>query len=222
MGGRAAPLAVALLVSGLLGACESGGNGGGEGDAAAGRETAPSTTSTTQPCRPGGRSMTLQGVRVRQFCGPALAEVTVGEELLVFPGGECARHEDWFALNVGFEVIDPEPGDAVLDPDFRSFTILMGRHPLAGPDADPVTGDGVFTEALVTFAVPGRSYLVEDQTVTLAGTRVTGTFSGAAYLAEAPDAPLPVEGVFTCDAKAIPLEGVPDAVKTLSDGETGG
>lgn len=159
--------------------------------------------------------MTLAGIRLRQFCGPARAEVRVGEETLPFIGGECARHEEWFAVHIGFEVIDVEPGDALLDPDFQSFTLLMGAHPLAAPDAAPVTADGAFTEAVFTFAVPNRTYLVGDKTVILAGTRTAGTFTGTGFLADSTDVPLPVEGTFTCDAAVIPLEQVPAVVETL-------
>lgn len=145
-----------------------------------------------------------------------MAQVTIGEETLRFPAGECARHEDWLAVNLGFEVIDPEPDDALLDPELRSFTVLMGRHPLAAPDAAPVTADGVYSDALITFAVPGRSYLVDDKTVTLVGTRTAGAFSGIGFLGDGEEAPLDIEGVFTCDATAIPLEAVPGLVETLA------
>lgn len=205
---RAAAAAALFLTLGLLAACE---NDDGEPTPAA-EETTSTTpaevTSTTQTCGPGGQSMTLDGVRVRQFCGPALAEATVGEELLVFPGGECARGEDWFSLNIGFEVVDPDDLEAVADPEFRSFTVLMGRHALAGADAAPVTGDGVSTEAVITFAVPDRSFLASDTTVTLVGNRFAGTFSGNGFLAQAPEERFPVVGAFTCDANVMPLEQV--------------
>lgn len=176
------------------------------------------TTTTTEPCEPGGRSVTRGGVRMRQFCGPAFAEVTVGEEVLSFPGGECARHDDWFAVNIGFEVIDPAAGDAVLDPDVRSFTLLMGRHPVAPIDAAPVSADGAYTEAVVTFGVPGRSYAMDEKTVTLVAARGAGTLTGTALPSEGQDQPVPVRGTFTCDRAAVPLEQVPELVEAPPEG----
>ncbi|MBI2170038.1 MAG: hypothetical protein HYU28_11160 [Actinobacteria bacterium] len=204
----------------LLAACSQTSPGPSGATTAPPTTTAKATstsTSTTTPCEPGGRTITLQGVRVRQFCGTAQVEVRVANETVLFRGGECARHEDWLAVNIGFEVIDAIRPEDVEDPDFRSFTLLMGRHPLAGPDATPVAGDGVYTEGLITFAVPGRGVLVEDKTITLAATRTVGTFTGTGFAGDTADQPLEVAGTLTCDAGAIPLEEVPALVETLAD-----
>lgn len=235
-GGRlAVPIVVTVVGLGILiqgsllsSEDESGGPDGGRAQVAATSTGPPdgsqapttvgtATTTSVAKCESGGRSRTLGGVRVRQFCGPAVAEVRAGEETLKFGSGECARHEDWLALNLGFEIIDSEPGDAFIDPEFRSFTLLMGRHPLAPAEAPPAGADGVFTEAVLTFAVPGQSYILEDKTVTLAGTRMVGTFVGTGFRGTGHE-PIPIMGTFTCDASTIPLEQVQALVKTVATG----
>lgn len=182
---------------------------------------AAGATTTTLPCPVGGRTLTLEGMRVREFCGPARAEVTIGPETLQFTGGECARHPTWFSVNIGVEVVDPEEADAVSAPAFRSFTVLMGQHPLASEAAAAAAADGVYTDAVITFAVPGSTYLVDDHTVRLVATRTAGTFSGVGFLDAAPDQPLEVKGAFTCDETVIPMERIPELVEA-EDGEGGG
>ena len=212
MGRRLAAVATALLFvsSGSLSGCaddEASSPTTNPTTSPAASPSAPATT-TTRPCERGGRSVKLDGVRVRQFCGPALAEVTVGEELLVFPGGECTTGDEWLSVNIGFEVVDPGELGALANAEFHSFTVLLGRHPLSATDAAPVTADGVSTEAVVTFAAPGRSFLVSDTTVTVVANRSAGALSGNGFLAQAPEERFPVEGAFTCDATATPLEQV--------------
>lgn len=209
--------AFAAAIVTVIGACA---NGGGEPSSTSAPTTSPAaaTSTTAPPCEPGGRTTRLAGARVRAFCGPAVAEVRIGTETLRFEGGECARHDDWLSLNIGFEVLDENPGDVLLDPAFTSFTLLMGRHPLAASNAAAVSLDGVYTEGGVTFALPGRSYLLDDKTITLIATRSAGIFAGTGFLGEGRDEELLMEGAFTCDTAAIPIERVPEVAATLPPG----
>lgn len=201
----------------LLGLTAAACDSGGETSA----PTAPTTT-TTVPCGPGGRTIVVDDVDVREFCGPARAEVTMGEDhVLAFEGGECSRHADWLSVNLGVEVIEAEAGDEVAQPRFRSFSLLMGRHP-AAPDETPAVGsDGVHQSGSLTFTEPGTSWLVDDKTVTLVATRTAGTVVGNAITAEGSDQPVEVTAVFTCDEEAIALDEVADLVdtETENDGE---
>lgn len=181
----------------------------------------PAGATTTLPCPAGGRTLTLEGMRVREFCGPARAEVTIGPETLQFAGGECARHPTWFSVNIGVEVVDPQGADAISDPAFRSFTVLMGQHPLGAEAAAAVATDGVYTDAVITFAVPESTYLVDDETVRLLATRTAGTFSGVGFLDAARDQPLETEGMFTCDETVIPLERIPELMEAEEEEEAG-
>jgi len=205
----------AALVA-VIGACA---NGGGEPSSASRPTTSHAAASESVPaCEPAGRTTRLAGVRVRAFCGPAVAEIRIGTETLRFEGGVCERHDDWLSLNIGFEILDDDPGDVQLDPAFNSFTLLMGRHPLAASDAAAVSLDGVHTEGVVTFALPGRNYLLDDKTITLIGTRSAGLLSGTGFLGEGRDDELLIAGAFTCDSAAIPIERVPEVAATLRTG----
>lgn len=215
---------VVVLVA-LLGlvaaACDSGGETSAPTSSSSSTSTTPAPpTTTTVPCGPGGRTIVLEGVEVREFCGPARAEVTMGEdELLAFEGGECSRHEDWLAVNLGVEVIESETGDEVARPRFRSFSLLMGRHPAAPEDAPVIGSDGAYQSGSLTFTEPGTSWLVDDKTITLVGTRTAGTVVGNALTAEGPEEPVEVSAVFTCDEDAIALDEVADLVQTENEEE---
>lgn len=204
-------------------ACDSGGETSAptsSSSSSTSTTTAPTTT-TTVPCGPGGRTIVLEGVEVREFCGPARAEVTMGEDaVLDFEGGECSRHEEWLSVNLGVEVIEPEAGDEVAQPRFRSFSLLMGRHPAAAEDAPAVGSDGVHQAGSLTFTEPGTSWLVDDKTITLVGTRTAGTIVGNAITAAGSDEPVEVSAVFTCDEEAIALDEVTDLVDTETENDT--
>jgi len=208
MGGRLPRgLAVLFALIAVAPAC----NGGGDAPAPSSTSsTAPGpTTTTTAPCAEGSRTVTREGTRIREFCGPARARVTVGEATFDFAGGTCERHSDWFALNIGLEFVDPGPPDDA-EAAFRSFTVLMGKHPLAAEDAVPVAADGVYTSGVLTFSEPPVTYLMNDKTVTLLATRTAGTFSGLGVIGAAPEQTFEVRGLFTCDEEAVPLQRVPE------------
>lgn len=196
----------------------------------------PSTTTTTEPCDPGGRPKRVEGVRVRRFCGPARARIALGEDTFRFSGGACVRTAEAFELNLGLAVVEPDkPSEAAREavaPRFRSVSILLGRHEAASEDAPPVSEDGTYHEGVITLTVPGTAYLVDDKTVTLIGTRTAGRFGGRALSGEdrkqrGPSDPtgepeeLPgveVSGLFTCDRSSISLNEVAARLETDPQG----
>lgn len=210
---------VLLVLAGLVAAaCGSGGETSAPTTSSTTSTTVPPTT-TTVPCGPGGRTVVLDGVDVREFCGPARAEVTVGEETLAFQDGECSRHDEWLAVNLGVEVITPEAAGEAVEPRFHSFSLLMGRHPAAPEDAAPVDADGVYQSGSLTFTVPGASWLVDDKTITLVGTRSAGTVSGRAITADDDGEPVELSATFTCNHDAIALDDVAGLVETETTGD---
>lgn len=238
-------LIAALSIGTVAVAC---GNGDGE-DASrttSTRRAAEAMTSTI-PCGPGGRTIELEGVEVREFCGNARATVTLGGEAdepagpdaeadtgeaaappdaemgagetLEFVGGECSRHAAWLAVNLGVEILESgEAASEVTDPRFRSFSLLVGRHPGAPEQAPEVSADGNYQDGVITFSVPGASWAVDDMTITLVATRTAGLFTGMALPSRGSRELVPVRGVFTCDHETVALEEVTDLVETGNDG----
>lgn len=125
---------------------------------------------------------------------------TVGETTFEFREGECAARGSWFEVHIGLEVLEAAAAEP-RPPRFLSFSMLLGRHPLAAADTTPVTGDGNYNEGVLTFTVPGAAYVVGDKTVTLAGGMTRGRFTGLA-LKTGEAEPVPVSGRFACTAAA--------------------
>jgi len=137
-------------------------------------------------------------VRVRDYCGPARVVLRVGAEPFDFASGRCIAHKDWFEIHLGVEVA--EPSDDVESPRFTSFTMLLGRHPLSTDGAAPAATDGVYHDGVVTFTTPGRTFALDDKTITLTGKRTAGTLAGVALIPRAAE-PVPVRGEFACTSE---------------------
>lgn len=111
------------------------------------------------------------GVQARTFCGPASASVSVGGKKAVLKGGQCDRTKDYFTINVGTTLL----GTSSKRPDY--FGITVGKTLGAGKAAGK---DGTYTGAAVAIVTKNTTYAVTQSSVTLAGGRTKGTFSGTA------------------------------------------
>lgn len=162
-----------------------------------------------------------------------------GTRTVEFSGGTCVRGPDRLEVDIGAEVVgsatvedadDDADEDAAGDdveardgggtaPRFESFTLLLGRHRFAREGASPVRRDGIHNEGVVTFAVPGTNYALDDETFVLVAARIGGSFSGTGFADTGEARPLEVRGTFTCDTSVLPLDEVRTRVETRRDGE---
>lgn len=182
------------------------------------------SSSTTTSCPADGRTRVEDGVRVRVFCGPARARVTIGDHTLAFSDGRCSRHRAWVELTLGSVVIAPNRPRALLQPKRRTFSLVVGADPLVASDATPAPDDGTYDEGVISFAVPGRGYVVDDPTVVLIGSRTGGAFTGTIRTGDQHDAAngTKVRGLFSCDTHALTLDAVDQRVQgTTTTGQNG-
>lgn len=135
-------------------------------------------------CKPGTHK--FGGTQAQTFCGPARASLTMAGKHVSFKQGSCKRTSDYFTINIGTIVL----GDTTKKrPAY--FGITVGKTVGGG---SPANHDGTYTKDLtISFVTGGHSYALIHATLTLAGHRTKGTFTGG-LLAGGGD----VSGSFHC------------------------
>jgi hypothetical protein len=111
------------------------------------------------------------GSPARVFCGSATATVRVGAKTFSFRNGSCEATSDYLTLNLGTIVIG---SPSKRRPDY--FGLTVGRLPVGG--GKPAGKDGTYSGAVVSAVHRGEAYAVGGASVTLAGGRTRGTFTG--------------------------------------------
>ena len=131
------------------------------------------------------------GVQTRTFCGKATATLTMGDESVTFPGGECETTATYVSVNIGTVVLGTGAAATALKAATAYFGMNIGRTP--GDDAAKAAADkdGSYP---ISFAANdhGRAVTVVSGTATLTDNRTKGTMSGTALDQR------PVTGRFSC------------------------
>jgi len=186
------PVAV-LAIALVAGAC-GGGGGGKKSDSSASSGSTASSTASTAAASGGGSDCGVHeknGVQTRTFCGKATATVTMGDESVTFPAGECETTADYVSVNIGTVVLGTGDGATALKAGTAYFGMNIGRTPADDASKPAADKDGTYP---VSFAANdhGRAVTVISGTVVLTGGRTRGTMSGTALDKR------PVTGRFSC------------------------
>jgi len=189
------PAATALVALLLAGAC-GGGGGGKKSDSAASTATSATTATSSDGGGGGGGGSACgvhekNGVQTRTFCGKATATVTIANEGVTFPGGECETTADYLSVNIGTIVLGTGDKATALKATTAYFGMNIGRTPGDDPSKPAATKDGTYTTA---FAANdhGTAVTVVQATVVLTDNRTKGTMSGTSLTNQA------VTGRFSC------------------------
>ncbi|HEV7535038.1 MAG TPA: hypothetical protein VGP90_05345 [Acidimicrobiia bacterium] len=186
-------MAVALLVGGC-------GGGGKKSD------TAGSTATTAPSTGTGGATVTTgtpgggpgdcgvhekNGIQTRTFCGQASATLSVNNQDVTFPAGECETTADYVSVNIGTIVLGTGDKATALKATTAYFGMNIGRTPSDDASKPAADKDGTFT---ASFAGNdhGRAITVVTGSVVLTSNRTKGTMSGTTLTKE------PVTGRFSC------------------------
>ena len=131
------------------------------------------------------------GVQTRTFCGKATATITMGDESVTFPGGECETTADYVSVNIGTVVLGTGDKATALKAATAYFGMNVGRTPGDGPSKPAADKDGTYSSS---FAANdhGRAVTVVAGSVVLSANRTRGTMSGTSLEKEA------VTGRFSC------------------------
>ena len=131
------------------------------------------------------------GVQTRTFCGKATATLTMGDESVTFPAGECETTPTYVSVNIGTVVLGTGEGATALKAATAYFGMNIGRTP--GDDASKPAADkdGSYP---VSFAANdhGRPVTVVAGMAVLTANRTKGTLTGTALDNR------PVTGRFSC------------------------
>jgi hypothetical protein len=125
----------------------------------------PVRTSCTAGVHPFG------DVNARTFCGPARATLSLAGKTIRFSGGNCERGTAYLAINIGTVVLG-----TTTKPKPEYFGILVGKAPIVGGTA--AAHDGTYKPQAFAFVHAHKGYAIFQSSVTLAGGRTRGTFSG--------------------------------------------
>jgi hypothetical protein len=109
-------------------------------------------------------------VSARTFCGPAKATLVTGGRTIRFSGGECQRGPAYVSVNIGTVVL------GVSRKPREYFGLNVGKVPLLG--GSPAAHDGTFPAQAIAAHHGTKGYAILQGSVTLAGGRTRGTFSG--------------------------------------------
>jgi hypothetical protein len=124
----------------------------------AGVANGAAATKKAAPCTP--EATTVLNVRTERLCG-ATATIRLGERTLRFRSGECVRvtggRRALFSVSI-----------RGLSSRFFGLTVIAGR-------------DGVYRNAVIVVQHAGTSYALKSSSLTLAGRRSRGTFSGRGF-----------------------------------------
>ena len=173
-------IAALALLAVLVGACGTQTVPASVGSVAPGASVAvtqaPDATpdATTAPACVAG-AVEIGGVPARTFCGPATANLTLGEKTYHLAGGECQGLAGTFTVRIGTFM-------------FKTAT---------SPGYLQIIVDERYPGAAIKFVVEGTGYLSNrrDTMVTLdPDTRLGGTFEGLTY-----DSGIKFSGTFNCN-----------------------
>lgn len=186
---RSSLLSLFLVASLAVAGC----GGGGGDDAAGGGDTENAGSidgGEGSQTDEGGREREcgghdVNGVTVMTHCGPASAEVVVGGQTFSFEGGSCERGRTHFTINVGSQVLSIDSGEF----QQHYFGLVAGDITGLGGGggaggigaAQPVTGDGPYTDEILITWVEGPvdgSVAGEDAEIVFSGDVGKGTFKG--------------------------------------------
>jgi hypothetical protein len=126
------------------------------------------------------------GASARTFCGPAKARVVLGGKTIRYAGGNCERGPAYLSLNIGTVVLGTSK-----KPKPEYLGLLVGKAPIVG--GTPAARDGTYKPQALAVDHAGKGYAILQASVTLAGGRRRGTFTGRIFGTNAP-----VKGIFTC------------------------
>jgi hypothetical protein len=188
---------LALSVALLVGGCSGGGDKKSDAASTTATTAAPSGTTPTSAASGGGGGGAdcgvheKNGVQTRTFCGKATATVSLNNEDVTFPAGECETTADYVSVNIGTIVLGTGDKATALKGTTAYFGMNVGRTP--GDDASKPAADkdGTYT---ASFAANdhGRAITVITGSVVLSGDRTKGTMSGTSIAKQ------PVTGRFSC------------------------
>lgn len=171
-------IAALALLAVLVGACGAQTIPASVGSVAPGASVAvtqaPGATpdATTAPACVAG-AVEIDGVPARTFCGPATANLTLGEKTYNLAGGECQDLAGTFTVRIGTFMFKTATSPGYLE------IIVNERYP----------------GAAIKFVVEGTGFASDRDTVLTLdpGTRLGGTFEGLTY-----DSGIKFSGTFNC------------------------
>lgn len=136
----------------------------------------------------GARQVEIDGAQATEFCGPATATITIGDETLEYDGGRCDFQEDsgFFDLQIGAVVTDIDRAQEVTESEgVRYFAVQVGPSPIdTEGEQEPVNGDGTYEPLLIQAQVGADLFAADapESTVTLTDGVTQGTFEGTGSL----------------------------------------
>lgn len=188
----------------LMAACDDGGGSDEPEAAPPSEEEAPPGDEDDCPEVGGARQVEIDGARATEFCGPATATITIGDETLDYEGGRCDFQEDsgFFDLQIGAVVTDIDRTQEVTEAEqVRYFALQVGPSPIdTEGEQEPVDGDGTYEPLLIQAQVGAELFAADatGSTVTLTDGVSGGTFEGTgSVIGGASDS---FSGSFACNA----------------------